>query len=141
MVSFIGWSANKASSTGSTWDGDTCCAIDNLHIGKYNDYIPTFTVNAGSDPVTTTVRMTNRGDFNVNNIYVMLAAYDASGNLLGYSTSASTGPGAGRENFSMASASLSKPAGAVTYKAFLWRTYEKDGETIYKPMAEAVTTP
>lgn len=141
MVSFLGWSANKASSTGSTWDGDSCFAIDNLHIGKYNDYIPTFTINTGSNPATTTVRMTNRGTFNIVDLYVMLAAYDASGNLLGYTTTSSTGVSAGVTNGALSSASLSKPAGAVTYKAFLWRAYTDNGETVYKPMTEAVTAP
>ena len=137
-LGFLGWSANKASSTGSTWSNDNCHAIDNLHIGKYKDYITTFTVNTGSDPVTTTARIHNRGAFDVNQLRVVVAAYNSAGDLLGFAQTADTSV-SGNTSGNLSSASLAKPAGATSYKAFLWYRYDNGGVEMYKPLTEAVS--
>ena len=140
MLSFLGWSTSKASSTGSTWSNDNCHAIDNLHIGKYKDYITNFTVNTNSDPVTTSARIHNRGAFNVNQLRVVVAAYNSAGDLIGFSQTNDTSVSSNSSG-SLASASLAKPAGAASYKVFLWYRYEKDGVSFYKPLTEPVVTP
>ena len=138
ILSFLGWSTSKASSTGSTWSNDNCHAIDNLHIGRYKDYISAFSLNTGSNPVTTTATIHNRGAFNVNQLRLTVAAYNSSGDLIGFAQTGDTSVNSNTTG-SLASASLTKPAGATTYKAFLWYRYDKDGVSFFKPLTQAVS--
>ena len=134
-MTFMLFATNASTVPGGTWSDSDCQAIDNLHIGKYKDTV-NLSVSTTSSQVNASVTITNKADFDKTyDIYV--GAYSSSGELLGFGSKRNQTVSAGATKTS--TATIDKPSGTgITYKAFLWRYYNRNGNVLFKPMAESV---